>query len=681
MKNIYLTLLCLFFYVSLLGQTFTDSNLPIVIITTDINPDTGNFTEIVDEPKVLATMKIIYHPDGSRNYLTDQNNPDYLDYDGRISIEFRGSTSQSLPKKPYGLTTLKNDNTSNNNVEILGMPEENDWVLNSLAFDQSLIRDYLTYGLIRNIGDYVSRGKYCELMVNGDYKGLYILGEKIKIDSNRVNLEKMDEEANNFPEITGGYLIKCDKTTGGDPVAWSYPTSSGQNVDFIHTNPKPDEITEAQNEYIKAVFDNLIAVTNNQNAAISNGYPSVIDVPSFVDFMLINELTSNVDAYQISTYFHKDRGGKLYAGPVWDFNLSYGNDFAFDQGRSRTDVWQFDNGDNVGASFWKDLFDNEVFKCYLSRRWNTLTAEGEPLNYGTIIDEIDALGNLLAEAKMRENQRWNTLNNYNQEITDLKAWLQQRIAWINLHLESAEECAFSEVPNLVISEINYHPEDIGDIKGDDLEFIALVNNSESTVNLTGIYFRTLGISYQFPIGATIAPHEKIYLASNSTIFEKYYTFAPFGEYIRDLSNKSQQLLLVDAFGNTIDEVTYKDDTPWPTEADGDGAYLILNSVDADNSLAENWSATTKSLSIDTIIPTTDHTVIYPNPAQGILFVENQNLVIQEVQLYDLTGRLVLESKETANRVELQLNTIAKANYLIKITFKNGTSVVKQVMKQ
>ncbi|MDZ7614100.1 MAG: hypothetical protein U5K51_10725 [Flavobacteriaceae bacterium] len=81
-----------------------------------------------DDPKVLASMKIIYHPDGSRNYLTDQNTPEFLNYDGRIGIELRGSSSQALPKKPYGLTTLKSDNTSNNNVSILGMPKENDWV-------------------------------------------------------------------------------------------------------------------------------------------------------------------------------------------------------------------------------------------------------------------------------------------------------------------------------------------------------------------------------------------------------------------------------------------------------------------------------------------------------------------------------------------------------------------------
>ena len=80
------------------AQNFTSSNLPIVIINTDIDPNTGQPLEIPDDPKVLATMKIIYHPDGSRNYVSDQNNPAYLNYNGRIGIELRGTTSQFPPK-------------------------------------------------------------------------------------------------------------------------------------------------------------------------------------------------------------------------------------------------------------------------------------------------------------------------------------------------------------------------------------------------------------------------------------------------------------------------------------------------------------------------------------------------------------------------------------------------------
>ncbi len=194
---------------------FTSSNLPIVVIATD------GGVGIPDEPKVLGTMKIIWHPDGSRNYMTDINNPEYLNYDGRIGIETRGYTSQALEKKPYGLTTLKADNVTNNNVSILGMPEENDWVLNSLAYDQTGMRDVLAYGLSESLGHYAPRRVYCEVVVNGDYRGLYVFMEKIKADKGRVDIEKMDETNNGFPEVTGGYIMLADRDDGGDPVAWT----------------------------------------------------------------------------------------------------------------------------------------------------------------------------------------------------------------------------------------------------------------------------------------------------------------------------------------------------------------------------------------------------------------------------------------------------------------------------
>ena len=279
------------------AQNFTDSNLPIVVITTD------NGVTIPDEPKVLGTMKIIWHQDGSRNYMSDINNPEFLNYDGRIGIERRGSSSQTmLDKKPYALETRKNDGVSNNNVSILGMPTENDWILNSLAFDQTGMRDVLAYELSNRLGQYASRSMYCEVVINGDYKGLYAFMEKIKPDKNRVDIETMDPTCNNYPEVTGGYITKADKTTGGDPVAWTMQDYGGGGwwgwstyTDFIHHYPKPADITNAQDNYIHGVFTDLASVANQHNTSTTSGIPSVIDIPSFVDFMMMAEYTSNVD--------------------------------------------------------------------------------------------------------------------------------------------------------------------------------------------------------------------------------------------------------------------------------------------------------------------------------------------------------------------------------------------------
>lgn len=674
----YVTFLLLGISIHITGQTFTDSNLPIVIITTDTNEDTGDLTEIVDEPKVAASMKIIYHEDGSRNLVSDQDNDEFLDYDGRIAIEFRGSTSQNLPKKPYGFETREEDDESNNNVELLDLPKENDWVLNSLAFDKSLIRDYLTYDLARDIGNYASRGRYCEVVVNGDYKGLYILGEKLKIDSDRIDIEDLEDDDNEFPNITGGYYTKADKTTGGDPVAWSYVNSIGRNVNYIHDSPDPEDITPEQNAYIKNVFDDLESTSSVENVSIENGYPSIIDIPSYIDFMLLNEFTSNVDAYQFSTFFHKDRGGKLRAGPIWDFNLSYGNDLGQRPGRSRTDVLQFNNGDNEGSDFWENLFNENTFNCYLNQRWGQITATGQPMNYAVLEDKIDDLVALLSEARLRENEKWNTLNGYETEIINLKNWIQNRITWINNNLSTTSDCSFPEVPNLVISEINYHPEDIGDIDDDDLEFMAITNNSNVAVDVTGFYFQALGISYQFPTNTVVEANQKIYLANNTETFEEFYGFVPFGEYFRNLANSSQQLLLTDAFGNVIDDVTYNDDEPWPEDADGDGAFLILDDLNADNSLPENWG--TANILNSNNFELGQNLRIYPNPVASTIFIENSNLIIKKVILYDFLGRVIDVSDNETSTIKLDVNHLSNNNYLLKVVFENDFSVTRIFIK-
>jgi len=658
------------------AQTFTDSNLPIVIINTDINSATGKPTEIPDEPKVLATMKIIFRADGSRNYLTDQSNNAFLNYNGRIGIEKRGSSSQSLPKKPYGLTTLNNDNVTNNNVSILGMPKENDWVLNSIAFDPSLIRNYLSYDLSRSIGNYAARGEYCEVVINGDYKGLYIFMEKLKIDDDRINIVKMKNTDNTVPGLTGGYVTKADKTTGGDPVAWSMQSYSG-TTSYMHDSPKPNEITTQQNNYIRNQFTLLQNAATDQNASITNGYPSIIDVPSFIDYILISELASNADSYQFSTYFHKDRNGKLRAGPIWDFDLTYGNDlFQWGFDRSHTDVWQFDNGDNTGSKFWKDLYNNPTFKCYLTKRWKELTATNGPLNYFVVAEKIEHLSKLTSEAMVRENNRWRTIPNQSGEIAKMKEWIQTRINWLNTRLTSYTACSNPVLPALVISKINYNPLPVDKFDSDDLEFLEIKNKSNQTINLTGIYLSELGISYQFPSNSTLKAHSKLILASNSNSFQQFYGTIPFGQFTRNLSNTSEKIVLADAFGNVIDFVQYLDSLPWPLEANGGGYFLYLTDINSDNSLPENWTISS-NLTVsakDNLLETVVN--VYPNPAQSKITIEGNDHQIDSFEIFDLSGRKMMAGTEiNSNRFTVDVGQLLPGIYILKLSSTNGENII------
>ncbi|MEY2692021.1 MAG: hypothetical protein RIT03_411 [Bacteroidota bacterium] len=661
------------------GQTFTDSNLPIVLITTDTNTQTNQPLEILDDPRIGATMQIISRPDGSRNYVTDVSTTEYLNYNGRISIEIRGSSSQATDKKGYGFTTLLADNLTNNNVALLGMPKENDWILNGLAFDPSLIRDYLSYNLSRQIGNYAPRTVFCELIINGDYRGLYLLQEKIKVDGNRVDISDLLPTATTAPNLTGGYIVKSDKTTGGDPVAWQMLSNAG-SVDFIYDTPEPNEIVNAQKNYIKNIFQNLGIQTAFSNTSLTNGFPSIIDIPSFVDFMLINELASNADAYQFSTYFHKDKGGKLRAGPVWDHNLTYGNDlFFWGLDRSHYDVWQFSNGDNEGARFWTDLYNSPTFRCYFTKRWNELIQPGQPFKHNNLVTYIDATVAQISEAVVRENLRWATIPDHALEIENMKLFLYNRINWINSQLGSFTACSNIAVPNLVISRIHYNPDISATYPiSDDQEFIEITNASNQTVTLTGIYFKEVGFSYQFPANSTIGANQRIYLASNPTIFQSKYGSAAFGQFYRNLANSSEKLIMSDAFGNTIDEVTYDDAAPWP-DADGNGAYLQLISTSLDNNLASSWVANTSGTLASTGFTPSATLQISPNPAESVLHIQSE-VALQQVVIYSSIGQSLRYENVASTQVDIEISDLSKGIYFVQTTSSQGSTISKFIKK-
>ena len=675
MKNSIIAIIFVFLSMTVAAQTFTDSNLPIVVIETD------GGASIPDEPKVLATMKIIWHQDGSRNYMSDIDNPAFLNYNGRIGIERRGYSSQMVSdKKPYGLTTLQDDNVSNNNVSLFGMPAENDWILNPLAYDQTGMRDVMAYELSNQIGQYASRSQYCEVVLNGNYRGLYVFMEKVKVDKNRVNIEKMDETCNQPPEVTGGYIVQANRGDN-DPVAWTMQTYLMNwwwpvNTEFLHHYPKHENITNAQNDYIHGVFLDLESVAHSYNTDITTGIPSVIDIPSFVDFMIMAEFTSNVDVYHLSTFFHKDRCGKLRAGPIWDYNLAFGYD-AFGN-RSGYNVWQFDNQDNTGPRFWKDLFDTDEFRCYFAKRWFELTEEGMPLDYDRICNRIDEIDVVIAEAIDRDNQRWNQMSQHAQYLNNMKNWLQQRINWLNDHIGSAQGCSDVDLPPLVISKIHYHPQDWWSIDGDHLEFVEITNNGNAEVDLTGVYFRELGLTYQFPNGSHLAGRQAVVICSDSLLFSEYYGIAPFGQYMRKLDNKSENLVLVDAWGNIIDQVQYSDSEPWPTEADGNGPFLQLKDLDSDNSLAENWTISYDLTGIEEEPQVLTH--LYPNPTSGMVHIALEGTAIH-CQIMDLMGNTLLETSPSNSAFDLELNGWPSGVYLIKIQMADGTTAYEKVVKR
>jgi len=422
---------------------FTKSDLPIIIINTQ-----GK--EIVDDPKIIAQMSIIYNGPGVENKVTDTPN----EYNGFIGIEFRGSSSQQFPKKPFGLETITADG-ENNNVSLLGMPEENDWILNATYNDKSLMRDMLAYIVGGSIMDYATRGRYCELVINGQYEGVYIFMEKIKRDKNRVNIKNIDPTDISGDKLTGGYILKIDKETGSNSgEGWVSPylpfPNAWQNTFFQFEFPNVEDINSEQKAYIQ---NHINKVENTLNASNYKdpvaGYRQYIDTKSLADFIIMNELTKNPDAYRLSTFFYKDRdseGGKIKFGPIWDFNLGFGNVDYCTQGDPnglvintfntvcKDDYW-------VIHFWWNRFLQDETFYKDLKLRWKELRTN--QLSKERMHFVIDSIATVVDQSKDRNFAQWPILgtyvwpnyfvgNTYQEEVNYLKNWVNNRIDYLDI---------------------------------------------------------------------------------------------------------------------------------------------------------------------------------------------------------------------------------------------------------
>ena len=440
------------FHVSCTKQDSFDNNELITVVIEDLNIDfptmkiNTNGREIVDEPKVMADLAVIENNTQS-NY--------------KIGIEIRGSSSQSFPKKSYGFESKNSSYTQDQDESIGGFPSEEDWILYGPYTDKSLIRNKLVFDLSNSIGFKASNTKFYNLIINEKNNGLYILMEKIKRDVNRVNISPFNQNSEK-----GGFIVKIDKPTSeGASCNTCYNESfsfrsnydtKGKNSDeseiyFIYHYPKPIEINENQKKYIISTINNFESILAEDNFDFSENpnYLNYIDIDSFIDFFIINELTKNIDGYRLSTYLHKDSNGKLKMGPIWDFNLAFGNANYCEGSKAVGWGYKFNSvcpGDIWQIPFWWDrLMESEYFKNRLKNRWEELRQV--KLSNISINNIIDTHVKFLSNNNMiNENfiywpviGKWTWPNSFvgnshEEEINFLKEWIDRRLSWLDQHM-------------------------------------------------------------------------------------------------------------------------------------------------------------------------------------------------------------------------------------------------------
>ena len=403
---------------------FSSSNLPIILI------ETGG-KSLTNREKSKASMKVIDNAKG-RNKVTDKPNG----YDGDIKIKLRGNSSLFFDQKRFTFETTRPDG-GELDVELLGMPAEHDWVLLAPYNDVSMMRDVFAFDMWNNMGHWAPRTRYCEVVMNGKYIGVYILCEKIKRGENRIDIAKLTPSDTTGIDITGGYIVRVDPPDEGEKSFTSdVPGIMNTNVGGMFGGfgggmggfggmggratvtwtifyPKANKLTDKQQEYISNYVNTVEKVIQSDDFADPvNGYAKYISVSSFVDYFIHTELSMNADGLKRSTYFYKTKqnpdgtGGKLHAGTVWDYNLAYGNcNFA---NANRTDAWVYEGSEtNPTPAMWKRLTEDPAFMDKVKARW-------KELRKGYLSDEninrfIDEHAAVLKESQARQYAKYSDL--------------------------------------------------------------------------------------------------------------------------------------------------------------------------------------------------------------------------------------------------------------------------------
>ena len=311
------------------------------------------------------------------------------------SIRGRGNTTWEWPKKPYLIKLEKKES-------LLGMPKHKRWVLLANFCDRTLMRNLVSMkvsSLTRL--DWTPRCRSVELVLNGRHQGNYLLIEQVRVDKDRVPITEMTQEDNDGEAVTGGYLLELDFHYDNE-FQWTDPHGHGnqypfeQSIPFGIKYPDPGELTQPQLEYIRGYIHAAAeALYGADFKDPEKGYAAYLDVDSFVDYWLVFEIMGNHELQNPgSVFFHKDRGGKLKAGPCWDFDwgvLSYKT-----SPQARTGLL------NRHAIWYEALFDDPAFQEKVRARFQELLPQLQ-----TIPAYMDELQEQLEASAQLNFRMWN----------------------------------------------------------------------------------------------------------------------------------------------------------------------------------------------------------------------------------------------------------------------------------
>jgi hypothetical protein len=393
----------------LIGDSLTNftSNLPLFII------DTSGGNIVADSR--IPSYAVMLETNGPGNRTTFNATPDWQ---GRIYVELKGQSSLGFPKNSMNVELNTEDNRDKSD-SLLGMPAGSDWVLYAPYTDKTLMNDYLTFELHEAMGHYAVRRRFVEVFVRttalklttNEYRGIFVLLEKIRIDNDRVDISNPQSGQPGDP-ITGGYIFKRDKGSPGDiefTTLYQTVTIAANGVAMQYHDPDGTDLTPLQRSWLTNHLNEYESVLYGPNWRDPLfGYRKYINVDSLVDQHWIVDFPKNIDGYRLSNYMYKDRGEKIRMEPIWDWNLSWGNANYLEGGY--TNNWYHPLLGGQDDIWLSRLRTDPDFYQKIIDRWGQLRTNVFALS--NLLARVSTITNQLNEAQVREFQRWPRLSTY-----------------------------------------------------------------------------------------------------------------------------------------------------------------------------------------------------------------------------------------------------------------------------
>jgi hypothetical protein len=595
------------------------TGLPLVYINTEN-------AAAINSKEIYVNGQIIIYPDSASPKFS-----------ATMQIKGRGnSTWISMPKKPYKIKL-------SSKASILGMPEDKEWVLLANYADKSLIRNSIAFDLGKKTRlTYTPNMQHVDLIINGIYQGSYLIGEQIKVSKGRLNIKELDEDDNNEPAITGGYLLEVDERL--DEEYW-FKTSRDLHV----TIKSPEDITPQQFDYIKEYFKATEDAINASDFNTENGYIKYINPETFIDFYWVNELFKNNDAqFYSSVYLYKNRNEKLNAGPLWDFDISAGN--------INYNGCDYPQGWWIRDAKWiKRLFQDPNFKSAADQRWNEMKTTIIP----EMMNSIPAKKASLDKSQRVNFYKWDILNkyvwpnavitgSYEGEIEYLTSWLEARIAWIDEQVNPTDT-----QPNTNFSLTT---------PGNNTNFFVSTLDSLNTIHFKWQKYQS-GVIYKIKLDV----EENGFSIPYKTILSNNYGF--------DTTATLSSTDIADIFEHYNINNDEKINVTWTV-------YAYSNAQKSKASIETYNLVLVNGVTTSPYQPTSKNIRVYPNPATDIITIEtDQNFDIEQIELCDLTGQNIafLQGASKSGTQFFNLEQYPRGTYLLCFIKKSGEKMVKRII--